>query len=336
MPRYWFEDFVPGTTAGYGTKRLDKDELVAFAREYDPQPFHLDEEAAKASFVGTLIASGWNTAALHQRLACDAFITDSSCLSSPGIDELKWLKPVRPGDTLTGTREVLSARVSATKPDRGIVSIAFRLVNQQGEAVMELKNSILFALRHPGKAAPPAAAVPASAPAQEAPPRPAAPMQGIAYFDEIEPGTILELGSRTFSEDDIIAFARAYDPQGFHIDPAAAANGPFGRIIASGWHTAAGWMGCMARDRAARAEHARAEGLPAARLGPSPGFNTLRWLKPVFPGDTISYRSALMHKRPSASRPGWGLVFHHNTGVNQRGETVFSFNGAVFWERRQP
>ncbi len=341
MPRYCFEDFIPGTTEAYGDKTVDKDEMIAFARVFDPQPMHIDEVAAREGFTGTLIASGWHTAAMHMRMICDAFLLDSSSMGSPGVDELKWLRPVCPGDRLSARRTVLAARVSASRPDRGIVTFRFEVVNQRGETVLEQKNSVLFGLRHPGRTAPapetggashpPAHAVPTEGIADIAEAR-----SGLAYFDEIAIGTVLDLGSLDFSQTDIVAYARQFDPQYFHVDPAAARHSPFGRLIASGWHTAAGWMRTMAGDRMRRVSAAAAAGEPAARLGPSPGFNTLRWLRPVAASDTISYRSKLVHKRASASRPGWGLVFHHNTGTNQAGELVFSFNGAVFWERRQP
>src|SRR5690606_33309275 len=145
-------------------------------------------------------------------------------------------------------------------------------------------------------------------------------------------GETSELGSYTFTSDAIIRFARRFDPQPFHVDPEAAKESLFGGLCASGWHTASIWMRLMSDHRDRIRDAARTHGERGARLGPSPGFTDLKWLKPVYPGDTITYRSTFTGKRISASRPGWGLVFHHNAGVNQRGEEVFSFNGAVFWE----
>lgn len=341
MPRFCFEDFVPGSVEAYGDRRVDKDEMIAFARVFDPQPMHIDEAAAREGFTGTLIASGWHTAAMHMRMLCDAFVLDSSSMGSPGVDELKWLRPVRPGDRLSARRTVLGARVSASRPDRGIVTFRFEVLNQHGEAVMEQLNSVLLGLRHPGRSQPASSGEPAAKPSPHAVPVEAipdvdAPDNGLAFFEDIAIGAVHELGSLAFPENEIIAYARQFDPQYFHVDPIAARQSPFGRLIASGWHTAAGWMQTMAADRIRRIAASEAAGKPAARLGPSPGFNTLRWLRPVAAGDVITYRSKLVHKRESASRPGWGLIFHHNTGTNQAGETVFSFNGAVFLERRQP
>ncbi len=115
------------------------------------------------------------------------------------------------------------------------------------------------------------------------------------------------------------------------MDEAAARASLFGRLAASGWHTAAVWMAAMVAHR--KRQIAATNGRPA-RLGPSPGFRNLRWSKPVLAGDRITYVSEIADKRPSASRPDWGLFFHRNTGVNQHGEEVFSFDGCVFVERR--
>jgi acyl dehydratase len=153
------------------------------------------------------------------------------------------------------------------------------------------------------------------------------------FLDDVHIGDVRELGAYTFAADDIIRFAQRFDPQPFHVDAEAARQSHFGGLIASGWHTAAAWMKLMVRDIGRASAAALARGERPARLGPSPGFRDLKWLKPVYAGDTITYRATVLDKRLSASRPGWGLLFHHNTGVNQNGEEVFSFRGAVFWER---
>jgi acyl dehydratase len=156
----------------------------------------------------------------------------------------------------------------------------------------------------------------------------------IPFFEDLRVGDRIDLGAITFTEERIISFARDFDPQFFHIDPAAAKRSNFGGLIASGWHTGANWMGQMVRNRSAAAASALSRGGRPARLGPSPGFQHLRWIKPVFAGDVIRYSSAIFETRESKSRPEWGIVRHYNTGVNQNGETVFSFIGSVFWERR--
>ena len=132
-----------------------------------------------------------------------------------------------------------------------------------------------------------------------------------------------------------MAFAREFDPQPFHVDPALAADGPFGGLAASGWHTASAWMSKLVAYRTAAFETARAAGRPTPRWGVSPGFRDLKWLRPVLAGDTIRYATETVEKRLSASRPGWGLVFSRNTGTNQRGELVFEFRGGGFMAQRE-
>jgi acyl dehydratase len=154
------------------------------------------------------------------------------------------------------------------------------------------------------------------------------------YLDDLVPGTVAELGSHLFTAADIIAFATAYDPQPFHIDEVAASDSHFGALCASGWHTAAIWMRLMVAHRNAAVAAATAAGQPVPGLGPSPGFRELKWPAPVFAGDTITYRSTYVGGRATASRPGWGIARHENTGHNQNGVLVFSFQGSAFWQRR--
>ena len=154
------------------------------------------------------------------------------------------------------------------------------------------------------------------------------------YFDDIGVGDRMELGTHTFTAEDIKTFAAQYDPQAFHMDEAAAAQSHFGALCASGWHTVATWMRLrVLYGRREDAERA-ARGEVIAKLGPSPGFRELRWLKPVYAGDSITFASEIAEKRASQSRPGWGLVFARNTGTNQKGELVLSFIGSGFVERR--
>lgn len=154
------------------------------------------------------------------------------------------------------------------------------------------------------------------------------------YLEDIAVGLVVDLGQHHFTREAIIAFAQKYDPQPFHLDDEAGRSGPLGSLSASGWHTASAWMKCFVATNQAAEAKIRAEGREPALLGPSPGFTNLRWLKPVLPGDTISYRSTVTSKRELKSRPEWGLVFSQNEGVNQKGELVFSFEGKVLTPKR--
>ena len=146
----YFEDFEPGMVFALGERTLTKEEIVAFAREYDPQPFHVDEEAARGSAFGGLIASGWHTGSVFMRLYADALLARAASMGSPGVEELRWLKPVRPGDTLTARVTVLDTAPSARNPKRGTVHLLSEVENQRGETVMTMKARGLFARREGG------------------------------------------------------------------------------------------------------------------------------------------------------------------------------------------
>jgi len=149
---YW-EDFKVGDTAPIGERTVDKDEVIAFARAYDPQPFHIDEAAAGQSMFKGLIASGWHTVAMTMRMMCDSYLNRSASLGSPGVDNVRWLKPVRPGDTLKGRRVVLETRASQSRPEMGVVKMRWEVSNQHDELVMTMEGYGMFQRRTPGGAA---------------------------------------------------------------------------------------------------------------------------------------------------------------------------------------
>jgi acyl dehydratase len=330
-----FEDLPAGFAQTLGPIHLSKEDILAFAREYDAQPFHVDEAAAKDSFVGTLIASGWHTCSVNMRLVADGLLIDSSGMGAPGIEEVKWVKPVRPGDTLRSHVKVLESRISRSRPSLGLVRFHFDMVNQADETVLTQTNWVMFATRDAGPSSGEVLSMDAHSRSGDQSRREIPPISANPYFEDLVIGESEELGSTTFTPDDIIRFAKQFDPQRFHVDPEAAKDSLFGALCASGWHTASVWMKHMVGYRDRIRADALARGERPARLGPSPGFSNLKWSKPVYAGDTITYRTAVTAKRASASRPGWGLVFHHNTGTNQHGEEVFAFDGMVFWERRR-
>jgi len=147
MSRIYFEDFIPGTTETYGPRTVTREEILAFATEFDPQPMHIDEEAAKKTMLGGLSASGWHTCALMMRILCDGLISRSSSMGAPGVDEVKWLKPVRPGDSLSARVTVLDKREPKSRPDMGFVQMRCDLLNQHGEIVLEATYPGMFAKR---------------------------------------------------------------------------------------------------------------------------------------------------------------------------------------------
>ncbi len=146
--KYYWEDMVVGSRRDLGSVQTTKEEILSFARQFDPQPFHLDEDAARESVFGSLCASGWHTCAMTMRLMVDNFLNDSSSLGSPGLESLKWLKPVFPGDTLTLHLTVLESRPMGKRPDVGLVRSAWELVNQHGAKVLYMDGYGMFRRRH--------------------------------------------------------------------------------------------------------------------------------------------------------------------------------------------
>jgi acyl dehydratase len=141
-----FEDFAVGEEFALGPLTVSRDEILAFAAEFDPQPFHLDEANAADSLLGGLAASGWHTAALMMRLMC-GWLNDTACLGSPGVSKLQWLRPVRAGDRLAGSSTVVETRASRSRPEIGIVTFRHELENARGEKVISAVNPIIFARR---------------------------------------------------------------------------------------------------------------------------------------------------------------------------------------------
>ncbi|HEY1299739.1 MAG TPA: MaoC family dehydratase [Stellaceae bacterium] len=152
-----FEDYVPGGVYEYGPISLDEAEIVDFARRYDPQPIHIDPEAAAAGPFGGLIASGWQTVTVMMRLLVAGFLPGEASLGSPGIDELRWTRPVRPGDALRIRVTILAATRSRSRRDRGMVRTLVEVLNQKNEVVMSLKAMNLMRCRNSAASPPPRA-----------------------------------------------------------------------------------------------------------------------------------------------------------------------------------
>jgi acyl dehydratase len=154
------------------------------------------------------------------------------------------------------------------------------------------------------------------------------------FFEDIRIGERSEIGRHTFTAEEIKTFAAQFDPQPFHLDEAAGARSLFRGLCASGWHTAGIWMRLVIDHRQREDAERRARGEPVAALGPSPGFRDMQCPNPVHPGDTIAYATEVIATRPSATRPGWGLVTMRNSGSNQHGKLVLSFVSTAFVARR--
>lgn len=152
----------------------------------------------------------------------------------------------------------------------------------------------------------------------------------MSAYDRVTLGETRKLGAHHFTAEDIKRFANAYDPQSFHIDEEAAKDSIFGGLCASGWHTASAMMRALVEHFGSEAAAAAKHGQAPLHRGPSPGFDALKWTRPVYPGDTITYSGTVTAKRKSKSRPGWGIVTMDAAGANQNGEQVFAVTTHVF------
>ena len=333
------EDLEVGKPYDFGSKTVTKDEIMAFGRAWDPQPLHVDEEAAKATLVGGLCASGWHTCAMMMRLVADGMLNRVASLGSPSVDEGRWMVPVRPGDVLSCRYTVEEKRDLASRPDVGMSKVLVELLNQKGETVANWRTNQLTRRRHPGPRAGQPRARSASArrlSASGTSPAPASPLRPDLFFEDRQIGELTDMGTHTFGKDEIIAFAREFDPQPFHLDEAAAKASLFGALCASGWHTAAY---CIRGNITSRLERQRAgsrQGDSIAAYGPSPGFRNLAWYKPIYVGDTLEYRGRLAKKIDLKSRPDRGIVATDIQARNQKGEIVFAVTTQILAERREP
>jgi len=145
----FFEDFSPGEVTEFGDYLITEEEILEYARRYDPQPFHVDREAAAESMFGGLIASGWMTGSIMMRLLVEHFISPISGMGSPGVDEVRWPKPVRAGDRLRVRITTIEAKRSQSKPDRGIIQVQQEMINQHGDTVMSLRGTSFLKCRTP-------------------------------------------------------------------------------------------------------------------------------------------------------------------------------------------
>lgn len=335
------EDIEIGKLTTFGHKVVTKEEIIAFGRAYDPQPMHTDEEQAKSSAVGGLCASGWHTCAMMMRMICDGPLRNTASLGSPGVDEVRWTKPVRPGDVLSCRHVYTEKRDLASRPDVGISKITLELVDATGAVLAWWHTNQLTRRRHPAAASAAGKAAPktqrqALVSLWDAPAAPTAQPTNALFFEDRQLGEITDLGNHTFDRDGIIAFAREYDPQPFHLDEAAAKASLFGALCASGWHTSAIFIRQVVRHRLAGNAAARPSGERQPAYGPSPGFRNLRWPKPVYVGDTIAYRARLVEKIDLKSRPNRGILASEVQGRNQKGEIVFSLISQILADRRHP
>ncbi len=287
-----FEDFPPGRFGTYGPRHVTGEEMLAFAAEFDPQPMHLDEEAANRSMLQGLSGSGWHLCSVMMRMMFDGYIGRTASLGSPGVNELRWLAPFRPGDDLTLDVEVKEARVSRSRPDTGIVTFTCVARNAAGQALAEWSRR--------------------SSSSGAAPPHRNRPV--MRFFEDLQIGQRRELGSFTFTAELIKKFAAQFDPQRFHLDEEEGRKSLFGGLAASGWHIGSVCMKLLVADGQRQAAEAAARGEQVAVWGPSPGFRELRWIRPVLAGDTIRFATEVETDADVGEASGVG----HRAGPQHR------------------
>ena len=150
MPKLHWEDFKPGDVAIYGPRRVTREEIVAFAAEFDPQPMHLDEAAASATMLGGLAASGWHTCCLLMRIITDGYVLNSSSMGAPGVEEVRWLKPLRPGTQIRVRSTVLETRASQSRPEMGLAKIHHEVLDETDAVLTTLTSTAMLGRRQPG------------------------------------------------------------------------------------------------------------------------------------------------------------------------------------------
>ncbi|MBL8883065.1 MAG: hypothetical protein JNL45_08430 [Hyphomicrobium sp.] len=311
-----------------GPIRIAADQMVAFARRFDPQPFHVDEQAARGTLLGGLAASAWYTCTKLMGEIARFAIRHSVVLDLAGAEQIILLGPVRGNDRLTITL-FLSDETLCTCGDpvrRGRVEA----VNQMGEVVMRLMLDCVLNPRASGlKAADVSCPLRQGRAARGA--RAARP-DAIRYFEDVVIGSEIDLGHYTFGPEAVAEFNACTGNAAQHVDGSTE----IGSCDVPIWHLPAAWMQRMVRFYEEESKQREASGEPIPRLGPATGFKQLRWHRPVAIGETITFRGWAERKLDIASQHRWGLLVVGAEGLNADGETVVSFYPQMLLERRNP
>lgn len=334
-----FDELDVGETFPLGPYPMTKKRIIEFAQAFDPQPMHLDSECGRASPLGGLAASGWHTASVAMRLFHDAWLHKVRGAGSPGIEKTEWPRALMAGETVQGEGQLLSRRVLRTRPGTGLGQIALSLQGSNGGAdVLRARWWVFFERNDSAVPGNPGVNRPGMRPDRSPPPRLAdaiLPDLRMLHLGGIEPGKPVFLGKVSASEEEILSFARAFDPQPFHVDPFAAEHGPFRGLCASGWHSCALWMrtNVLARqrilanlDEAGRQqlEHSAAVGL---------GFEDLSWTRPVRPDMRLLAFITALESRESRSRAGWGIARWRAELTDEDGRLGLRFHPSLLMKK---
>lgn len=314
--RRHFEDFERGAQFALGTFSLTRDEIVAFARAYDPQAFHLDDAAAQQTLFRGLAASGWHVCASIMRQLNDRLLAGTCYKGLLAIEEIKWLLPARPYEAFSVVATCTNARCDVASDDFGIATLCCEAFNSDKKRVAWWQAQL--AVGHRGRRAICAAASASPSAASTATRRPLP--HGLQFFEDVEIGHELFLGRTAISTEDIIGFRDAFDPCRTH-----GLDSVSGRATASYWHIASLWTRSLVEYYACEAGWLRARQQDVPELGPSPGVRRFVMHRPVCGEDVLSFTTWAERKLNLPARYGWGLLVGGAEIRNQREELVASF-----------
>ena len=329
MTRLTFEDFPLGRKFELDSFTLERQDMVNFARTYDPQAFHLNDENTDKTYPGRMVASGWFLCSLLVREFAKGFLKDSNMYCGAGMPELFWLEAVLPGDKLRMEAVVIESRVSRLRPEIGIVTLSGGFINQHDVKVVS--NQVVIFIGRRGETAHP-----------NLPDRSILEEKTVIcgnekavklpFFEEIEFGSQWNIGSHIFTAERIRAYASLYDPQPFHLDEVLARQSFLGGLCAAGVHVALTWwtLGILNHNRA-EAE-ALQQGTLYPRLGLMQGFRDLTWYLPVYADDVLTYSAKILKKHELPDRKGWGVLDVQASACNQYGETVINYYPSLVLE----
>jgi acyl dehydratase len=335
---HW-EDFFPGQSFALGETRLSAEEIIGFAKAYDPQAGHVDAEAAKTTFLGGLAASGWHSCGVLMRLLHEGLLSRSAYIGTPRIDAIRWQAPLRPGQTVIARARCLARHAIADRPGWGLCEFQVEAADGAGRSVTWWRGHLLFARRSRPRLGDERGAGSWSA-FLNAGRRTVRGRSGEArmlkFLDDVQPGDAIAIGSYAFDASEIAAFAAAFDPPPRSRCARSGATtpaGPSGPVRASIWHVAAAWTRCIADYYHSECARVGTLGQAVPRLGPSPGILDARWRRPVHAGEVVTFHSWAERKLELKGRPEWGLLLAGTEGLNERGETVVSFFPQLLLER---
>ncbi len=320
---FW-EDFTVGQVMTFGQREISREDIIGFARRYDPQPVHIDEQAARLTMLKGLAASGWHVCTIFMHMLHDGLLSRCRHVGLYAIEEIKWRIPIRPGDQLSGRVVCLDTQHNSSRPGRGLCTFFCETFSAPGRSVMSWRLQLEFARRD--GAADNGATSECEARSSTVVRLPGD--HGIKFFEDICRGEEIMLGSYKFSPEEILRFKETYTHHPSHPDATS------GRLSASGWHVTAIWMKQLVHYYMREAQKLRAVGRPVPLLGPSLGIKRLQWHSPVYADDVLTFTCWVERKIKAVSKPGWGILVVGADALNANNQCVASFFSQLFLERR--